>query len=608
MAWQQQQRQQQYGKGQMNMSDYNQHQGLYGQDQRWDAAQSSRQAMGGGRGNWAAPGHGRQGDHGAAPSGGPRTDLYFASLPIKWDESEIKAFHRDAQCDVNDIVSVKLFEPRRAGVESRAAIIRYISHSAAARTLQLIQRYPKKVEVRFAEEKSEKGGGKGNGYDGQAAHRWTDEDYSVPVKVGLRVRNCGTGQVGTVVACKGHTPGVFRVRFDSGQEWEWEVKRFESEDGWPLQDRQAVPATIGLRVRCWMDGRCGRIAYIHNEWPQRIWVVYDDSDEGEKDVSWFFSEETWDPVGPGLTQKEWHHRSSESANKGGGKHHDSHSYGSSKGGGKGGAREQDSWWEHSGSRYEQDRGFDWQERPPMRNRNQDSKKWESQDQGGKGKKQEGKGKSSKGEGKKESGKDNKDAKGGGKGKGEGKSKKGGGDSSEAEAQALREVVDQLLDESNAGRVWIVNWPGRFQSKLGQLREFLERHPDKFKVVPENGRRYTVEFSTGHPPAGVKPSKPKGGKEKAPKWKARVKPEDEEKTAEDEEKDEKEEETVGADESEDKEKETDVKEPEAKLDDQEEEDDPVEDAMRSREKDEWNEQQEPEKVADQEVPEVASAEL
>eukprot|EP00435_Cladocopium_sp_Y103_P008865 s474_g2.t1 len=82
---------------------------------------------------------------------------------------------------------------------------------------------------------------------------------------------------------------------------------------------------------------------------------------------------------------------------------------------------------------------------------------------------------------------------------------------------LVHVVDQLLDESNHGRVWITNWPGRYQSKLGQLREFLERHPDKFTVIPQSGRRYVVAFADRNAAGAAaksKAAKEKGGKGKA----------------------------------------------------------------------------------------------
>lgn len=402
------------------------------------------------------------------------------------------------------------------------------------------------MEVRFAEEKTDKFGAVGSKGGGKTWHTAgkggaRQEEASVPVTVGLRVRNAGNNQTGRVVACRGRTPGTFRVLFDNGQEWEWEVKRFESEDGWPLLDAEALPATINLRVRCWMDGRCGRIAYIHNDWPQRIWVMFDDGEEGEKDAAWFVSEDGCYPIGPGHSEKDWKYSTSTKGSKGSG-HSDYHqpswdaSWASTKGGsagqgyqsGKGGKsgkgyRQQDYQWGEP--EWQQTVGRNWQEteRPPMRNRAQDTW-WESsaKTQG------QGKGKSSKGTHEerwtaKGAGKERRteeDASAStapkkGKGKGEGKGDSAGGD---AEERALREVIDQLLDESNAGRVWITNWPGRFQSKLGHLREFLERHTDKFTVIPGNGRRYTVAFSGGAPPAGVATGSSKQAQRSKPVYK------------------------------------------------------------------------------------------
>eukprot|EP00434_Breviolum_minutum_P015239 symbB.v1.2.013431.t3/scaffold931.1/size151118/3 len=145
---------------------------------------------------------------------------------------------------------------------------------------------------------------------GKGKWQGSHKDGAVPVQIGLRVRNHANGHCGEVVACRGRTAGTFRVLSDNGQEWEWEVKRFVTEEGWPLQDVGEMPATIGMRIRCWMDNRTGRIAYIHNDWPQRIWVEFDDGEENEKDVTWFVCEEGGNPVGPGLTEKEWRYAKS----------------------------------------------------------------------------------------------------------------------------------------------------------------------------------------------------------------------------------------------------------------------------------------------------------
>ena len=315
------------------------------------------------------------------------------------------------------------------------------------------------------------------------------EDGAVPVQVGLRVRNKANNHCGEVVACRGRMPGTFRILSDNGQEWEWEVKRFVTEDGWPLLDVEQIPATIGMRIRCWMDNRTGRIAYIHNDWPQRVWVEFDDGEENEKDVTWFMSEKGGNPVGPGLTEQERHAKSGKtntlrSAPRNDYRELENQSW-----------QKWDQWPCHStgagASKGRQDWGRSQDYRPPVSHK---PDRWEDHRKGG--------------------------------GDFSRPPEKGKGPSvppSEDDplvATAHREVVDQLLDESNAGRVWITDWPGRFQAKLGQLREFLESHPDKFTVIPQGCCRYTVAFADRN--AAKSKANQKGGKSKpAPKkmeWK------------------------------------------------------------------------------------------
>jgi len=79
----------------------------------------------------------------------------------------------------------------------------------------------------------------------------------------------------------------------------------------------------------------------------------------------------------------------------------------------------------------------------------------------------------------------------------GKGGKGGKDDyNPAEAQAIREIKEQLRDPSCEGKVWIQQWAPRFQAELGQLRDFLESRPDKFTVIPGQGKKYTVELVGG----------------------------------------------------------------------------------------------------------------
>lgn len=62
------------------------------------------------------------------------------------------------------------------------------------------------------------------------------------------------------------------------------------------------------------------------------------------------------------------------------------------------------------------------------------------------------------------------------------------------AAAIREIKDQLTAHGNKGNVWIWKWGERFQEQLGTLREFLESRPDKFTVIPGEGRKFTVEVA------------------------------------------------------------------------------------------------------------------
>lgn len=106
----------------------------------------------------------------------------------------------------------------------------------------------------------------------------------------------------------------------------------------------------------------------------------------------------------------------------------------------------------------------------------------------------------------------------GKGKGKGSPGKTSGNKKELEEIAIQEVNDEILDESKEGRVWIANWPGRFQAHFGQLREFLESHPDKFTIVAGEGRRFTVAFAGDAPPQGRKGGgKSRGKTDRKPKW-------------------------------------------------------------------------------------------
>lgn len=71
-----------------------------------------------------------------------------------------------------------------------------------------------------------------------------------------------------------------------------------------------------------------------------------------------------------------------------------------------------------------------------------------------------------------------------------------GSMSALEAEALKEIEEQLRAPSNRGYVWIPRWNDHFYQKLGSLRGFLERHPERFTVVPTRERRYTVSLVNG----------------------------------------------------------------------------------------------------------------
>lgn len=75
------------------------------------------------------------------------------------------------------------------------------------------------------------------------------------------------------------------------------------------------------------------------------------------------------------------------------------------------------------------------------------------------------------------------------------------------AAAIREIKDQLRDKGGTAKIWIENWSQRFGS-LGTIREFLESRPDKFAIIPGQGKDFAISLveganSPGHKIVGMK---------------------------------------------------------------------------------------------------------
>merc|ERR1711959_720150 len=91
------------------------------------------------------------------------------------------------------------------------------------------------------------------------------------------------------------------------------------------------------------------------------------------------------------------------------------------------------------------------------------------------------------------------AKGKDKGKAQGKGKQQAPvmrQSQDPETLAIQEATEQLQQLDGTGNVWIENWNSRFAPTLGPLmREFLERHPDKFTInySPTKANKFTVSL-------------------------------------------------------------------------------------------------------------------
>ena len=68
----------------------------------------------------------------------------------------------------------------------------------------------------------------------------------------------------------------------------------------------------------------------------------------------------------------------------------------------------------------------------------------------------------------------------------------GADDDEPEkGQANAEIQRQLADQGGAGSVWIEGWPTLYRRRLGTLRQFLERQPSLYRVVPLGHTKFYV---------------------------------------------------------------------------------------------------------------------
>lgn len=67
----------------------------------------------------------------------------------------------------------------------------------------------------------------------------------------------------------------------------------------------------------------------------------------------------------------------------------------------------------------------------------------------------------------------------------------GGDAEVFAWWAIEEINRQLGTPGHNGYVWLAHWKETYAPHLGTLRTFLESRPDKFTVIPGNGRSFRV---------------------------------------------------------------------------------------------------------------------
>jgi len=83
-------------------------------------------------------------------------------------------------------------------------------------------------------------------------------------------------------------------------------------------------------------------------------------------------------------------------------------------------------------------------------------------------------------------------------------------------EAIRELKTQLHELGGQGRVWVEQWNQRFR-ELGSLKDFVASRPDKFRLVPGQGKNFTVALADNSPSGGLGKSAGKGKWQGAGGW-------------------------------------------------------------------------------------------
>lgn len=427
--------------------------------------------------------------------------LYFAQLPADIEEDGVLAMHSDVGVDTEKIVGCRLLQQKGS---RRSAIVEYENKAIATDAFDRIKEAHTDIVVRFAEPVKRQW--LGDGVERAIWHEsWSNgyvDTYSYDrprLAPGLRVRNFKNSRTGVIVCATEGSPGNCRVLFDDGEEGVRELSRFTTDSGMPLLKLAGeVPAAVGLRVQNWRTGRVGTVVGLVQAWPHTIFVRFDgdyESGDRARDLQFFQCEdgrylvEAMTPTlaVPGVRVKNWKSgRAGEITavfGEGCGRCYVMFDDGDElerllanfltidgrplTDQGPGGQDHYQAWrapqdrW-HSGD-------ASWSA-PENRWTAYDKNDFRQPRQQKEGPFEEGQKLSE----------------------------------TELRESALREIVGQLCRQNSDGRVWVSNWPGRYQAALGPLREFLESHPEKFKIVPGQGKRYTVAFASGNAATHSKP--------------------------------------------------------------------------------------------------------